>query len=271
MGASGRVGGGVARALGAAGAAFRVGLRSPEKWTEPSGEAAYFDLAAPTTYSALQGCPRLFLMWPPGTTTAQVGALLISARAQGIRQVVFLSILGAEKVPALPHRRIERLLERSGLEWVLLRASYFMQNLSTTHRDDIKRRGELFVPAGRGRTSMVDAQDVAEVAALALREGHARVAYDLTGPAAPDYFEVAALLSDELGQTIRHADPSALEFVRLSVRRGVALSFALFMLAEYTVARLGRAGRVTRTVEEVLGRPASDLRAFVRRERDAWR
>jgi hypothetical protein len=51
----------------------------------------------------------------------------------------------------------------------------------------------------------------------------------------------------------------------------VALSFALFMLAEYTVARLGRAGRLTRTVEQALGRPANDLRAFVRRELKTWR
>ena len=271
MGASGRVGGGVARALAAAGVPFRVGLRTPQKWAGPSGEAVRFDLADSTTYTALGGCTRLFLMWPPGTTTAQVGALLISAKAQGVSQVVFLSILGADKLPVLPHRQIERRLEASGLDWVLLRASYFMQNLSTTHRDDIKVRGEIFLPAGSGRTSMVDAQDVADVAALAMREGHRNVAYDLTGPAAPNYFEVASVLSDELNRTIRYAHPGALEFVRLSVQRGVALSFALFMLAEYTVARLGRAGRVTRTVEQVLGRPAGDLRAFVQREQGAWR
>jgi uncharacterized protein YbjT (DUF2867 family) len=206
MGASGRVGAGVARALAQAGVPFRVGLRTPQKWTESSGEAARFDLADPLTYTAMQGCTRLFLMWPPGTTTAQVKALLVSARAQGLRQVAFLSVLGAEKVPVLPHRQIERLLERSGLEWVFLRASYFMQNLSTTHREDIRVRHEIFLPAGRGRTSMVDADDVAEVAALALRAGHTNVAYDLTGPAAPSYFEVAALLGEELGRTVRYTD-----------------------------------------------------------------
>ena len=165
MGASGRVGGAVAQFLADSGAAVRVGLRQPEKWTGP-GEAVRFDLADAATYPALSGCAALFLMWPPGTTTAQVGALTESARSQGVRGVVFLSILGAEKVPVLPHRQIEKKLMASGLEWTFLRASYFMQNLSTTHQDDIRLRNELFLPAGSGRTSMVDVLDVGEVAAF---------------------------------------------------------------------------------------------------------
>ena len=274
MGASGRVGGAAAQALadggGGGGAAVRVGLRQPERWTGP-GEAVRFDLADTATYPVLSGCAALFLMWPPGTTTAQIGALIESARSQGVRRVVFLSILGAEKVPVLPHRQIEKKVLASGLEWTFLRASYFMQNLSTTHQGDIRLRNEVFLPAGSGRTSMVDVLDVGEVAALALRGGHSGRAYDLTGPTAPTYFEVAQVLSDELGRPVRYAHPGALKFLRVSLRRGVALGFALFMLAEYSVARLGRAGRVTRTVEEVLERPANDLRAFVRRELEAWR
>ncbi|WP_161882515.1 NAD(P)H-binding protein [Deinococcus alpinitundrae] len=270
MGASGRVGGAAAQSLADNGAAVRVGLRTPEKWTGP-GAAVHFDLADAATYSALSGCAALFLMWPPGTTTAQVGALIEAARSQGVRRVVFLSILGAEKVPVLPHRQMEKLLMASGGEWTFLRASYFMQNLSTTHRDDIRLRDEIFLPAGQGRTSMVDVLDVGEVAALALQGGHAERAYDLTGPAAPNYFEVAQVLSDGLGRSVRYTDPSPLAFVRLGLKRGVPPSFVLFMLAEYTVARLGRAGRVTRTVEELLGRPANDLRAFVQRELVAWR
>ena len=270
MGATGRVGGAAARVLAGADVAVRVGLRTPQQWRGP-GEAVRFDLADAATYPALSGCAALFVLWPPGTTTHQVRALIASAQAQGVRRAVFLSILGAEKLPFLPHRVIEKMLLASKLEWTLLRASYFMQNLSTVHRDDIRLRNELFMPAGSGRTSMVDVLDVGEVAALALQGGHAGRAYDLTGPAAPNYFEVAQVLSDELGRPIRYAHPGAVEFVRLSLKRGAALSFALFMLAEYTVARAGRGGRVTRTVEDVLGRPAHDLRAFVRREAGAWR
>ena len=269
MGASGRVGGAAAHFLAEAGVPVRAGLRTPEQWSGP-GEALRFDLADAATYPALSGCAALFVLWPPGTTTAQVKALIDAAQAQGVRRAVFLSILGAEKLPFLPHRLIEKMLMDSGLEWTVLRASYFMQNLSTVHRDDIRLRNEIFVPAGSGRTSMVDVLDVGEVAALALRGGHAGRAYDLTGPAAPNYFEVARVLSDELGRPIRYAHPGAVEFVRVSLKRAVPLSFALFMLAEYTVARLGWAGRVTRKVEDVLGRPANDLRAFVRRKAGAW-
>ena len=130
--------------------------------------------------------------------------------------MVFLSILGVERIRVVPHRRVEEWLEASGLDWVFLRASYFMQNLSGVHRDDIRLRDEVFLPAGRGRTSFIDVRDVA------------------------------------------------------AVERGVALAFALFMLAEYTVARLGLAGRVTADVQEVLGRAPISLRRFAEDHRAVW-
>ena len=272
MGATGNVGGEVARQLSAAEIHFRIGVRQPEKAPQlPGVEVCRFDAGDPATYRALDGVQRMFVLWPPGTDVHRdVLPVLEAARSRGVRQMVFLSILGAERIRVVPHRRVEEWLEASGLDWVFLRASYFMQNLSGVHRDDIRLRDEVFLPAGRGRTSFIDVRDVAAVAVRALQEGHRNCAYDLTGALALNYEQVADALSVTLGRQIRYSDPSPLKFVRVSLERGVALAFALFMLAEYTVARLGLAGRVTADMQEVLGRAPISLRRFAEDHRAVW-
>jgi len=139
---------------------------------------------------------------------------------------------------------------------------FFTQNLVEVHGDSL-RRGEIAVPAGDSETSFVDARDVASVAAAALTEsGHDGVAYDLTGPAALTYDEVAAIASEVLGYPVEYTNPSLPGFVVGSLRAGRSLGFTLVMAGIYTTARLGLAGRVTGDVERVLGRPPRDVRAF---------
>jgi uncharacterized protein YbjT (DUF2867 family) len=271
MGATGTVGGPLAGQLSRAGARLRIGVRTPEQVSFPGAEVVRFDAADPATYVALDGVERLFLMWPPGTDlNRDMAPLIAAARERGVRKVMFLSILGADKVPVLPHRRIEQWLETSGLDWVFLRCSYFMQNLSGVHRDDIRLRNEVFLPAGQGRTSMIDVADIAEVGVKVLTGEHWNVAHDLTGGLAPTYSQVADALSVSLGRPIRYTDPGPVQFVRTTVQRGTPLSFALFMLAEYTVARWGLAGRVTGEVLQQLGRPPRSFWQFAERERAAW-
>lgn len=270
-GATGRMGGEIARQLVPQGARVLAGVRDPARARLPQGvEARRFDFQDPASFAALAGAERLFLMLPPGSGAQQVMAVADAAQAQGLRQVVFLSILGAQKLGFVPHRAIERHLEASGLDWVFLRASYFMQNLATTHRDDIRLRDEIFLPAGRGRTSFVDVRDVAAAGVKALLEGQRSRAYDLTGDVALDYEQVADIFSVTLGRRIHYVNPSPLRFVRTEVARGVPLGFALFMLAEYSVAKLGLAAKVTPELRELLGRPATSFRQFAEDERAVW-
>jgi len=80
-----------------------------------------------------------------------------------------------------------------------------MQNLSTTHRDDIRQRNQLLLPAGHARTSFVDAENVGDVAVqLLLTPPAAAASYELTDCAALTYNEVAAQLSAVLRWPIRY-------------------------------------------------------------------
>lgn len=171
-----------------------------------------------------------------------------------------------------PHYKMEKLIREAGLPWTMLRPSFFMQNLSTTHRAEIRDRNEIFVPAGHGRTSFVDVKDLGEVAALVLtQDGHLNQAYELTGSEALTYEEVAAQLSEVLGRKITYQNPWIVQFLwRKVVTEQQPLAFALVMTALYTVAKLGKADGLTGEVERLLQRPPTTFRAFAERERSAW-
>jgi uncharacterized protein YbjT (DUF2867 family) len=89
-----------------------------------------------------------------------------------------------------------------------------MQNLNTIHREDIKVRGELLLPAGNGKTSFIDVRDIAAVAVRTLIEdGHQGRAYHLTGAEALTYYEVADIFTSVLGKRVRY-NSSMLKFIR---------------------------------------------------------
>lgn len=272
-GASGRTGAEVLNGLIEAGAAVRAGMRNPAAHELPDGATALrFDITDATTYAgAFDGIQRVFLMWPPSSVREAVALAINAAREAGVEQVVFLSVLGADKLRIVPHRSIERLLENSGMDWVFLRAAYFMQNLSTVHAEDIRERDEIFLPAGRGTTGFVDVRDVAAAAVRALVEGRRNRAYTLTGPEALTYAQVADILAEVLGRPIRYSNPSLWHFVRTTRRRGTSGAMTAFMSAEYTATRLRLTGHVTGTTAQVLGRPATTMRRFADDYAVVWR
>jgi uncharacterized protein YbjT (DUF2867 family) len=244
----------------------RVAVRDPETAAErfDADEFVAFDLEQPETWGeTLAGVDAAFLLRPPTVDTDEVTRFVDAMARTGVEHVVYLSTLGAEKNVLIPHHRIEKSIAESGVAYTFLRASFFMQNLTEVHGWEIRERGEIAVPAGDGETSFVDARDLGAVAATVLTEpGHRNRSYDLTGAEALTYHEVAAVLRDALDRDVRYRPPSIPAFVSRWRDRGEPLAFALVMVAIYSTARLGFAGRVTDTVERLLGRPPRDLETF---------
>ncbi len=274
-GATGRVGGFVARILADAGTPVRAALTNPDRAASgPWAEGVRFSFTDAETWPAtFAGVERMFLMRPPqiGNVRRDMLPALEAARAAGVRRVVFLSLQGADRIPIAPHRKVEQWLESSGMEWTFVRAAFFMENLSTTHAADIRDRDEIPVPAGNGRTAFVAARDVAAVAAIALlSEGHAERAYTPTGPVALTYTDVAAILSDVLGRPVRYTAPGPLTYWRHARAGGMPRGMAAVTLAIYTTARFGLAAGLTDDVLRVTGQPPMDFRTFAQRERAAW-
>ncbi len=276
-GALGNVGAEIVKRLQAQGSLVRAADLSVEKIRERFSagvEAVPFDFSKPETFApAFAGVEAMFLMRPPQISDVQryIFPALAAARTAGVKHVVFLSLIGIEKTTFVPHYKVEQFLRASGMSWTFLRASFFMQNLNTTHRQEIKERDEIYVPVGAAKTSFIDVRDIAAVAAVALtRPGHANKAYDLTGPEALDYLQAAGIMSDVLGRRITYKNPNPLAFLLNTVRCGTTFAFALVMTGLYTATRFGQADVVTGEVERLTGKKPVAFRQYVEDYKASW-
>jgi uncharacterized protein YbjT (DUF2867 family) len=237
-------------------------------------EVVAFDFEDPVTYAgALEDAGAIFLMRPPQKSDVRrgMGPMIRYVAEHGAPHTVVLSVLGAGANPLVPHHAMERLVRRSGAPFTLLRPSFFMQNLSTTYREDIGVRSEIFVPAGRGRTSFIDVRDIAAVAAAVMgRREHFGRAYTLTGSESLDYFEVADVLTRVLGHPIRYANPTPRQFRERLREQGTPDEFIRVLRGIYFTARVGLAARVTPDTERLLGRPPIALERFAHDHARLW-
>ncbi|MFC7876202.1 NmrA family NAD(P)-binding protein [Isoptericola sp. NPDC057391] len=263
----------MAHELRAAGAEVRLGARSP---ADGAPDEVAFDFTGPATWGgAFDGVRSMFLVRPPaiGDVKRDLLPAMAAARAAGVEHVVFLSLQGAEKNKVVPHASVEAWLRGSGLTWTFVRASFFHQNLSTTHVTDVRDRDEILVPAGKGATAFVDAEDVGAVAAAALLDPgrHRNRAWTVTGPRALTYGQVADILTAELGRPVRYARPGVLRYLR-HARGTLRMPWGMVAVttAIYTTARLGLAAGLTDDVRTVLGREPVDFAEFAHRERAVW-
>lgn len=276
-GATGNVGREVVRSLAALDQPVVAAVLDDDDATNVPGdsvETVLFDFMDPATYSsALQGVRQLFLMRPPPISDVKryLNPVVDRAKEAGVEHVVFLSLLGVERNRFVPHYQVEQHILSSGLPYTFLRPSFYMQNLNTTHRQEIRERHEIWIPVGDAKTSFIDVRDIGAVAARVLtQDGHTNRAYDLTGGEALDYYQVAELFTQVLGIEITYRNPNIFQFIRMWYSKGVPLRFVLVMAFLYLSTRFGAADRVTPDVEQLLGRPPIPMRQYIQDYAKSW-
>ena len=278
-GATGNVGREVVRLLSDLDYPVTAAVRNPIEALKSFGSnvrCVSFDFTNPETFTnAFAGINKLFLVRPPAIADIhKITPALNAAKRSGVEEIVFLSIIGADKNRIVPHYAIERAIEQLNIPSVFLRCSFFMQNLNTTHRENIRLRDRLFMPAGNGRTSFIDVRDIAAVAVKILTESKGELpidcAYDLTGATALTYAEVANTFTTVLGRPIQYTNPSIPIFIWQMLRQGFPLQFVLVMVGIYTTARFRLADMVTTDVQQLLGRSPISIDRYVEDYREYW-
>lgn len=222
---------------------------------------------------SLEEIDQVLLVRPPAISQVEKYILpfIKMIKQSSVEQVVFLSLQGVEKNPIVPHHKIEKYIKAEKIPYTFLRPSFFMQNLSTTHRLEIKKNNEIYIPAGNGRTNFIDVRDIGEVAALVLTEsGHLNKGYELTGQRGYSYEEIANILSVILKRRITYKNPSILKFFLRKRKEGMATAKIIVMIGLYTVSKLGKANHKTDTLKRLLRREPRDFRTFAQDYKDFW-
>ncbi|MFC3692573.1 SDR family oxidoreductase [Chenggangzhangella methanolivorans] len=224
-GATGRVGRHVVDQLVKRGAAVRVLTRDASKADFPKevdvAQGDLLDIEA--LRKAFDGVTTLFLLNAvTGDEFTQAIITLNVAREAGVDRVVYLSVIHADRFANVPHFAVksgaERMLEQEGFSATILRPSYFIDN-EVMVRDVIVNHGVYPMPIGAKGVAMVDARDIAEVAAIELiRRDQAPgklpiETINLVGPDTLTGADVTAIWSDLLGRPVVYGgdDPSAFE------------------------------------------------------------
>ncbi|HVF43709.1 MAG TPA: SDR family oxidoreductase [Pyrinomonadaceae bacterium] len=257
--------------LGATG--VRALVRDPARASfirEAGFETVGGDFDRPETLdAALEGVETALLLTPPSPHTyAYQRDFIESAKRAGLRRVVKVSAIGADA--AAPegfgrwHGQAEEFLKASGLAWTILRPNFFMQNL-LGQAHTVATQGAIYQPGGDARASLIDARDIAAVAARSLTdEGHEGKTYTLTGPEALSYADAAAKISEATGRPVRYVALTPEQFREGALAQGLPewLVSALERLNEFFAS--GDAAQVTHDVRNVGGREPKTFEEFAR-------
>ena len=228
---------------------------------------------------ALAGCRRLYFGMSVSAPylEATVTAAAV-ARAQGDLEVfvnisqMTVSQMSLTAMTDSPQQRQqwlgEQVLNWSSLPVVHVRATVFLQNFFfvDSAAESIARDGTIRLPFGTGRTSPVDARDVAAVIATILAQptAHLGKVYELTGPRSQDLHAIAAEYADALGRPVTYINVPLEQWrdqePRLRQLPDHVLEHVLTMAQLHAANRYDR---LTHDVETITGRPATSVRDFV--------
>ncbi|MBS1166829.1 MAG: NAD(P)H-binding protein [Proteobacteria bacterium] len=269
LGATGHIGRPLVRSLMAAGEAVKAASRGGKP--VDGAEGVVFDVVDPMTFpAAFEGVDRTFVMLPGGYTEAKALLLPVieAAATRGVK-VVLLSVFGVDADDSIPYRQAEIALEKSGVRWVVLRPNWFTDNFINYWKPGIDAAGVMALPAADGKSSFIDARDIADSAAAALTtDRFDGKAFNLTGPEALGYAEAAALISEAIGKPVAYQAVDEDTFVGNLVGAGVPEVYARFLASIFYPVREGWTAAVTDDVRTLTGHPARSVAAWVKENVD---
>jgi uncharacterized protein YbjT (DUF2867 family) len=195
----------------------------------------------------------------PGSLEA-IQTLVKRAAANGVRRLVLLSGRGEEEAQAA-----EKVVRQSGLEWTIVRASWFFQNFSESYFLDAVLAGEVVLPAGDVGEPFIDAEDIADVAVKALtKNGHSGEIFEVTGPRLLTFAQAVAEIAAATGRDIRYIQVTPEAFAAALEEQGVPDDYVWLLNYLFTTVLDGRNENLTNGVQRALGRPPRDFSDYAR-------
>ena len=265
---AGKVGTEAVRSLIQRGAPVRVLVRDPGKakaLADAGAEVAAGDLDVPASIDEAMAGVTTVVLVSPAVPAQELNVVASTARA-GVGHVVKATSKASADSPIARRRgqaEIEAGLAAAGIPHTLLRSNAYMQNVLAL-APAIAATSSFGSAAGKGRAGMVDARDVAAVAATiaASPAPHPAKTYWLTGPELLSNYDVATILSRLLGRTITYRELTFEENRDTMIRAGVPEPIAQQNAQAFSLTADGDAAWVTDDAPAILGRPARSFEQF---------
>jgi uncharacterized protein YbjT (DUF2867 family) len=256
LGGKGKTGRRVAERLTKLGKAIRIGSRS---------EKPPFDWENPQTWTgALDGMDAVYITFQPdlAVPSALEAIERFTSRAvkNGIKKMVLLSGRGEKEAQVC-----EQVVMNAGVDWTIVRASWFNQNFSESFFLDPILAGHVALPRGEALEPFVDADDIADVVVESLlHDMHVGQTYELTGPRLLTFEQVTAEISKVTGRDIKFESLTMDEYTKMLREYQVLEDYIWLINYLFTEVLDGRNSSVSNDIEKVLGRKAKDFAEYAR-------
>jgi uncharacterized protein YbjT (DUF2867 family) len=223
-----------------------------------------FDWDDPGTYAeALKDMDKAYIVYSPDLAVPgakeAIRALTIAAKKEGLSKVVLLSGKGEKEAELC-----EEIVARSGLDYTLVRASWFNQNFSESFFLEPILDGKVALPMPEMKIPFVDADDIADVVVkVLLNDKHNGETYELTGPRTMNFEEVVHEIAQVSGRDIKYEAISIEQYISLMKEAGLPSNYIwLFKYLFKEVLGNEKNHYISSDVEKLLGRKATDFSEF---------
>lgn len=251
LGATGKTGRRIASSLDTQGVPVRLGSRSASPSFDWNNSATWGDCLEGVTRIYINYAPDLAM---PGATNA-ISELVHRAKAAEVNHLVLLSGRGEEEAQAC-----EAIIQSSGMDWTIVRASWFNQNFSEGAFVDMVQAGQITLPDVSTPEPFVDVDDIADVVVAALTQpGHAGELYEVTGPRMLSLADIAIELSKATGRTIKYTPVPHDAFVKGVAASGAPQEVSWMLDYLFSTVLDGRNAYLTDGVQRALGRAPKEF------------
>ena len=255
LGGKGKTGSRVAGRLLKKGQAVRIGSRSEE----PS-----FDWEDPATWeSALEGMDKVYITFQPDLAVPGASEAIKGFTGQavksGVKKVVLLSGKGEKEA-----EKCEKIVMNSGLDWTIVRATWFNQNFSESFFLDPILAGHVALPKNDALVPYVDVNDIADVVvASLLNDKHNDEIYELTGPRTLTFSDVVKEISAATGKEIQFTAISMEEYNAMMQEFNLPDGYLWLINYLFETVLVESNSVITNDIEKVLGRKPTDFTEYV--------
>lgn len=232
-----------------------------------------FDFESESIFSkAFDRIDILFLLRPPHISDVEkvFRPLLNSAKKDGINKVVFLSVQRAEKSKVIPHNKIESLIQELSFNYIFVRPSYFMQNLTTTFLPEISTKRTITLPSGRAKFNWIDVKNIGEASAQLILNfnKYKNDAFEITGTENMNFGNVVDLMTKILGEPINFKNINPISFYFKKKKEGLEGRFAIVMTILHFLPRLQAEPKISDNYQKLTGKTPTTLQEFIGREKE---
>ena len=256
LGGTGKTGHRIEALLRAKGVPIRIGSRSAVPSFDWSNQANWDECLAGVEAVYISYAPDLAM---PGASNS-IRAFVARAGRAGVKRLVLLSGRGEEEA-----QTCERIVQESGIDWTVVRASWFNQNFSEGAFLEMVQSGQITLPDVSTPEPFVDADDIAEVAVAALTEpGHSGEVYELTGPRMLTLADVATELSHATQRDISYVAVPHEAFLAGVAESGAPKDVVWMLDYLFSTVMDGRNSYLADGVQRALGREPRDFAEFAR-------